>query len=933
MIAPRNTGSAPGPATSRSAGAIAPLQLTAERRAPLAGLGRWQLALPLALVLLALVGTQASQRLDWWLFDTLITHYPLAPPDNLSIIGIDESSLETLGRWPWPRETHARLIDQLSRAGADVVVFDVLFTEPAADPASDEALAAAVKSHGKVVLPLHLYPLKSGDALTERLPIPVLTEAAATLGHVHVELDNDGIARGLYLWEGLGQAVWPSLAVAALELADNRPAQDALRSQPPYAPTDDRAAPFVKLREHHTRIPLAGLNGAIPTYSYSDVLENRLAPEALAGKTLFVGATAAGFGDVLQTPLSGNAAPLSGVEFHANVYSALAQGAMIQTLPAAITFSFGALLILLITLVFPRLRPQQALGAAIAFALVPMLAALGLFIQYHYWLAPVSLAMVCLLAYPIWAGRRLAALNQFLNRQLEALAREPSLSLQATSTQTPTRLFEQLQELLSPRISWLATDAGNIRGARPEECELLPEAGRWFHAGDTSRIALHHRGELFELGLVWDTSVHDYDSLAAYLDKLALHDQPATHADRRTEDRLTRRIQQARLAAKSMEDLRSFVRQGFERMPDGVIVTDALGVIQLANGHVADWFSTPVNSLPGMPLVRLLNSSGPTPTLSGKSHWQDVVQTALTGQRYGTESLKLHGRDLLLHLAPFAGARGDRPGLIANVIDITDVREQQRQYREAIDFISHDVRSPLVSQLALIQQLKRQPEPASEAQLDHVARLAQRSYQLAEEFVQLARAEQLAAIQFYEAEVLSIAENAIDAVQEQARNKSIKLTLNGEEDLWMRGNAELAERAVINLLTNAIAYSPEGSAVEVEVQQDGEFTVIGVQDNGNGISAEELPRLFQRFQRSRQDEQQGSRGAGLGLAFVKVVAERHGGRVEVDSSPGQGSSFRLYLPVASVSTAPDYLERTEMVGNGASRTQTSRDETEKGSCC
>src|SRR5690606_28645534 len=121
-------------------------------------------------------------------------------------------------------------------------------------------------------------------------------------------------------------------------------------------------------------------------------------------------------------------------------------------------------------------------------------------------------------------------------------------------------------------------------------------------------------------------------------------------------------------------------------------------------------------------------------------------------------------------------------------------------------------------------------------------------------------------------EVLAIAENAIDAVQEQAQSKSISLMISGDESLWMRGNAELAERAVINLLTNAINYSPANSTIRVTVTQDGDFTVIAVQDEGNGIPEADLPRLFQRFQRSRHDEQSGNRGAGLGLAFVKVVA-------------------------------------------------------------
>lgn len=851
-------------------------------------LAPWQLGVPLALALLTLTATGATQRLDWWFYDSLISHFPLKPPANLTVVGIDEASLETLGHWPWPRNRHAQLIEQLDNAGAEVIVFDILFTEPAVDPHQDLMLAAAMQAHGQVVLPLHLYPLHSDANLTERLPNPILTSAAAALGHAHVELDQDGTARGLYLREGLGRAVWPSLATAALELAGYH-----YRS----ADADNSIAPFVNVRQGQTRIPFAGLSGAIPNLSYIDVLAGKMDSGALAGHIVFVGATAAGFGDVLPTPLSGSAHPLSGVEFHANVYSALAQNAGIRTLPVQATIGFGLILVLIIVLLFPRLRPCHTLPSALALAALPIMLSLALFVSSRLWMPATSLALVCLLAYPIWSGRRLTVLNHFLNRQLEALAREPRLSIQEPVNRPPARLMEQLEELLEPSQAWLSSGSDVLRGTRPISAPPLTETDRWVHEGDMSRLTLSYRGQLFELGFIWETQSQDSDALAQYLDKLPFQFQEALPEAKRSTERLTRRIQQVKTATQAMAEMRGFIRVGFERMPDGIIVTDSLGVIQVANQHIGRWFSVPSSSLPGMPLVRLLDGSQP----SGQQSWRLAIRTALTLQQRRTESFQLNGHDLLLHLAPLPSPDRQRIGLIANVVDISDVREQQRQYREAIDFISHDVRSPLVSQLALIQQLKRQDDAISPEQLDHVARLARRSYQLAEEFVQLARAEQLAEIQFYEFEVLAIAENAIDAVQDQANAKCITLAIDGDESLWLKGNAELAERAVINLLTNAINYSPEGSTVQVSVQAAGLHTVIAVQDSGSGIPANELPLLFQRFKRSRQEEQGGRRGAGLGLAFVQVVAERHGGWVDVTSALGSGSTFRLFLPLADTS--------------------------------
>ncbi|MBO6849931.1 MAG: HAMP domain-containing histidine kinase, partial [Marinobacter sp.] len=241
----------------------------------------------------------------------------------------------------------------------------------------------------------------------------------------------------------------------------------------------------------------------------------------------------------------------------------------------------------------------------------------------------------------------------------------------------------------------------------------------------------------------------------------------------------------------------------------------------------------------------------------------------------------------------------EQSGIIANISDISELRAQQRQHREAIDFISHDVRSPLVSQLALIEQLKRNPGHIEPGQLEQLGRLARRSYHLAEEFVQLARAEQLTETRFYECEFLAIVENARDSVSEQAAEKGIHLALQGSEDLWLRGNAELLERAVINLLTNAVQYSPGGSTVNIQVFRAGHQACLTVSDEGTGIAPEELPHLFDRYRRQKSSELSGNHGTGLGLSFVNVVVEKHRGEISVSSELGEGSAFTLKLPVAN----------------------------------
>jgi signal transduction histidine kinase len=113
----------------------------------------------------------------------------------------------------------------------------------------------------------------------------------------------------------------------------------------------------------------------------------------------------------------------------------------------------------------------------------------------------------------------------------------------------------------------------------------------------------------------------------------------------------------------------------------------------------------------------------------------------------------------------------------------------------------------------------------------------------------------------------------------------------------VEGSPDYLERAVTNLLENAIKYTPEGGRVCLSVAADDEMLRIQVTDNGIGIPADDLPRIFERFYRVDRSRSREMGGTGLGLSIVKHVAHVHGGSVEVSSTPGQGSTFTLKLPL------------------------------------
>lgn len=492
-------------------------------------------------------------------------------------------------------------------------------------------------------------------------------------------------------------------------------------------------------------------------------------------------------------------------------------------------------------------------------------------------------------------GIRLAKIDRFLKRRLGSIARAPNLTLQEPAAQQPSSLLTQFRALFQPE-GWLLAEGDSViehRDMSLAEAPPLPHAGRWQHQQQQSWIRLQRGGTSYLLGLSLRNDL-SREVIQRYLQHLTLGNERHRCPTDRPEKHISARVERVRLATDRLTRMQSFMRHSFEHMPDGIIVTDQLGAIRFANQHIERWFHEPMPSICGMPLVTLLQGHDPREGVP----WHETVSETLTQQESRTVDLKLHGKDFLIHFAPFELPETGQLGIIANISDISELREQQRQHREAIDFISHDVRSPLVSQLALIEQLKRDPSHVDEHQIEQLGVLARRSYQLAEEFVQLARAEQLTETRFYDCELLAIVENARDSVCEQAMKKSINLQLNGTEDLWLRGNAELLERAIINLLTNAVQYSPEHSNITIEVYRAGHLACFAVADEGVGIDPSELPYLFDRYHRQKSSELAGPHGAGLGLSFVRTVIEKHHGEIAVDSTPLEGATFTLKLPMA-----------------------------------
>ena len=143
-------------------------------------------------------------------------------------------------------------------------------------------------------------------------------------------------------------------------------------------------------------------------------------------------------------------------------------------------------------------------------------------------------------------------------------------------------------------------------------------------------------------------------------------------------------------------------------------------------------------------------------------------------------------------------------------------------------------------------------------------------------------------------------QSSVGAILPLATSKKIDIILREvEAGLTIEGNSVLLSRAVSNLLDNAIKYTPSGGRVQVRTGSNNGHIYIAVIDNGPGIPAKDLHRVFEKFFRARP-ELDDIPGTGLGLAIVKIIVEQHGGKVWVESQQNEGSTFTIAIPAASL---------------------------------
>ena len=234
--------------------------------------------------------------------------------------------------------------------------------------------------------------------------------------------------------------------------------------------------------------------------------------------------------------------------------------------------------------------------------------------------------------------------------------------------------------------------------------------------------------------------------------------------------------------------------------------------------------------------------------------------------------------------------------------DITHLKELSRIKSELLTMASHDLRSPLTAILTYIELISRVGE-LNERQAQFARQVKQSVQSITELIDDLLRLNQIEAGLGHRQERVSlpqIARHAIEAFQGQAEVKGIRLRLEAEGEVPpVFGDPVRLRHMYANLVENAIKYTPQGGEVRVAVTEEGGEVISCVSDTGIGISPEDQPHIFNQFYRASGVTGK-YRGIGLGLSIVKSIVDRHGGRIWVESQPGQGTTFTIVLPAATM---------------------------------
>lgn len=327
---------------------------------------------------------------------------------------------------------------------------------------------------------------------------------------------------------------------------------------------------------------------------------------------------------------------------------------------------------------------------------------------------------------------------------------------------------------------------------------------------------------------------------------------------------------------------------------DGFVVTDDEGRIIQANPSAQSWLTQTLYPQDAQKLTAALqNLAQQTIALN------DSVTTP-------SVALELLGIDLELRAAPVKNEDTAHPSMaVINIHDISHLKTIERMKTTFITNVSHELRTPITTIKLCAHLIKQYPDQL-EKYMPLLDEAVEQQTQLIQDIVILTRLDAgRINLQHHAVHINELVQASIDNCQTHTQERSVTIMHAPlEAEIILAADPNSMNQMLIRLLENAIAYTPTGGTVAITVQRrdiDARAGIaISVTDTGPVIPAAELPHIFDRFFHGDESQKEPAKGTGLGLPIAKAIAELHGGRVTVESTPASGTTFTVWLPLFSL---------------------------------
>ena len=333
-------------------------------------------------------------------------------------------------------------------------------------------------------------------------------------------------------------------------------------------------------------------------------------------------------------------------------------------------------------------------------------------------------------------------------------------------------------------------------------------------------------------------------------------------------------------------------------MQDGLLVVDGQSRVALVNPAFCELFGVSENSI-GSPILEGVRD----PAI------QRIIAETLQRRKPSQGELVIGRREFEMTSVPMGNENGAATGAVVLFHDITDLKRADEIRRDFVANVSHELRTPLSILRGYIETMLDDPK-MSRAETARILEVmdqhSKRLGLLANDLLTLAQLESgRSTLELSEIDLLRFFNEVVRDWEKKFAAKKLKAVVHVAADCASIRADEARLREVFdNLLDNAVKYSNENGEIRLSAEQRGNAIVLSVSDQGIGINAEDLPRIFERFYRADKARSPESfRGTGLGLSIVKHIVQLHGGNVEAESELGKGATIRISLPIASPARA------------------------------